>query len=135
MNSPAQIRRLPDGRRLHLHNGPIDVILEAFGEPGEVERAYRASATRFPSILGELCSELTFLRAPAHLDSKLPSGPVARRMLNAVLPFCHETFISPRAAVAGAVAEELLDEMTSAAILTKAYVNDGGDIAFHLAPG
>ena len=135
MNSRAQIRRLPDGRRLHLHDGPIDVILEAFGELGEVERAYRASATRFTSILGELCSELTFLRDPAHLDGKLPSGPVARRMLNAVLPFCHETFITPMAAVAGAVAEELLDEMTSAAILTKAYVNDGGDIALHLTPG
>jgi uncharacterized protein len=135
MNSRAQIRRLPDGRRLHLHDGPIDVILEAFGEPGEVERAYRASVTRFTSILGELCSELAFLRDPAHLDSKLPAGPVARRMLDAVLPFCHETFITPMAAVAGAVAEELLDEMTSAAILKKAYVNDGGDIAFHLAPG
>lgn len=135
MNSRAQIRTLPDGRRLHLHDGPIDVILEAFGEPGEVERAYRASAARFTGILDELCSELTFLRDAAHLDSKCPAGPVARRMLNAVLPFCHETFITPMAAVAGAVAEELLDEMTSAATLKKAYVNDGGDIAFHLAPG
>jgi len=135
MNSRAQIRRLSDGRRLHLHDGPIDVILEASGEPGEVERAYRASAARFTNILGELCSELRFLRAPARLDSKLPGGPVARRMLDAVLPFCDEMFITPMAAVAGAVAEELLDEMTSAAILKKAYVNDGGDIAFHLAPG
>lgn len=134
MNSRAQIRRLPDGRRLHLHDGPIDVILEAFGEPDEVERAYRASTMRFKRILDELCGELTFLREPAHLDSKLPAGTVARRMLDAVLPFCHETFITPMAAVAGAVAEELLEEMTSAADLKKAYVNDGGDIALHVAP-
>lgn len=135
MNSRVQIRRLPDGRRLHLHDGPIDVILEAFGEPGEVECAYCASAARFTSILDELCSELTLLREPAHLGSISPVGPVARRMQNAVLPFCQETFITPMAAVAGAVAEELLDEMTSAATLKKAYVNDGGDIAFHLDPG
>src|SRR2546427_11515521 len=39
------------------------------------------------------------------------------------------------AAVAGAVAEEILEMMTSAADLSRAYVNDGGDIALHLAPG
>jgi hypothetical protein len=39
------------------------------------------------------------------------------------------------AAVAGAVAEEVLQAMTSAAHLSKAYVNDGGDIALHLARG
>ena len=135
MNSRAQFRMLPDGRRLHLHDGPIDVILEAFGEPREVERAYRAAGARFATILDELCSELTFLREPAHVNSKMPQGFVAQRMLNAVLPFCRGTFITPMAAVAGAVAEELLEEMTSAATLRRAYVNDGGDIALHLAPG
>jgi ApbE superfamily uncharacterized protein (UPF0280 family) len=39
------------------------------------------------------------------------------------------------AAVAGAVAEEILAAMTSAATLARAYVNDGGDIALHLEPG
>jgi ApbE superfamily uncharacterized protein (UPF0280 family) len=39
------------------------------------------------------------------------------------------------AAVAGAVAEEILGCMTSAASLARAYVNNGGDIALHLAPG
>jgi ApbE superfamily uncharacterized protein (UPF0280 family) len=39
------------------------------------------------------------------------------------------------AAVAGAVAEEILNAMTSAATLSRAYVNNGGDIALHLAPG
>jgi hypothetical protein len=37
--------------------------------------------------------------------------------------------------VAGAVAEEILASMTSAANLSRAYVNNGGDIALHLAPG
>jgi hypothetical protein len=39
------------------------------------------------------------------------------------------------AAVAGAVAEEILSVMTSAANLSRSYVNDGGDIALHVAPG
>jgi ApbE superfamily uncharacterized protein (UPF0280 family) len=39
------------------------------------------------------------------------------------------------AAVAGAVAEEILSSMTSAAAVSRAYVNNGGDIALHLAPG
>jgi hypothetical protein len=39
------------------------------------------------------------------------------------------------AAVAGAVAEEILAAMTSAADLDRAYVNDGGDIALHLDRG
>jgi ApbE superfamily uncharacterized protein (UPF0280 family) len=36
------------------------------------------------------------------------------------------------AAVAGAVAEEILAAMTANANLSRAYVNDGGDIALHL---
>jgi uncharacterized protein len=37
--------------------------------------------------------------------------------------------------VAGAVAEEILAAMLSAAELPRTYVNDGGDIALHLSPG
>jgi hypothetical protein len=39
------------------------------------------------------------------------------------------------AAVAGAVAEEVLVAMTAATRLQRAYVNNGGDIAVALAPG
>lgn len=53
----------------------------------------------------------------------------------AVEPYAARTFITPMAAVAGAVAEEILAAMTSAALLERAYVNDGGDIAIHLEPG
>ena len=45
------------------------------------------------------------------------------------------TFITPMAAVAGAVAEEILQSMTANAQLSKAYVNDGGDIALYLSDG
>ena len=116
-----------------MQDGPIDVIVEAFGEVGEIERAYRAAAGRFVEVLDELCGELAFLRSPAGENSALPSGVVARRMLAAVLPYASRSFITPMAAVAGAVAEEILDTMTSNASLSRAYVNNGGDIALHLA--
>jgi uncharacterized protein len=135
MNTRTQIRMLPDGRRLHLHDGPIDVVLEAFGDAREIEVAYRAAAARFMTVLDELCSELTFLRKPAQPDGPWPGGSVARRMADAVKPYASQTFITPMAAVAGAVAEELLATMISTANLSRAYVNDGGDIALHIAPG
>jgi ApbE superfamily uncharacterized protein (UPF0280 family) len=56
-------------------------------------------------------------------------------MYAAVAPFCADAFITPMAAVAGAVAEEILGAMTNSAHLSRAYVNNGGDIALHLSPG
>ncbi len=135
MNYRAQIRMLPDGHRLHMHDGPIDVIMEAFGEAREIKVAYRAAAERFVGILDELCRELEYLRKPASHDDGLPAGRIARRMVAAVQPYALQTFITPMAAVAGAVAEELLESMTTAANLSRAYVNDGGDIALYLSPG
>jgi len=130
----AQIQLLSDGRRLHLQDGPIDIVLEAFGPRHEVESAYRAAARRFVTVLDELCGELPGLRqAPA--EGTRPLGRIAQRMFTAVLPYASQTFITPMAAVAGAVAEEILETMTAAAILQRAYVNDGGDIAIHLATG
>jgi len=135
MNTRAQIRMLPDGRRLHMHDGPIDLIVQAFGAAAEIEVAYRAAAERFVSVLDELCGELAFLRSPTREDGPLPVGPIARRMAAAVQPYASTTFITPMAAVAGAVAEEILQAMTTLAVLSRAYVNDGGDIALHFTPG
>src|SRR5580698_6849496 len=130
MTNRAQIRMLPDERRLHMQDGPIDVIVEAFGEAREIEFAYRAATDRFVNILDEVCGELALLRRPACEESAV-SGVVARRMLAAVRPYASRTFITPMAAVAGAVAEEILGVMVAAARLSRAYVNDGGDIALH----
>jgi ApbE superfamily uncharacterized protein (UPF0280 family) len=118
-----------------MNDGPIDLIVEAFGDCIEIQKAYRAAAARFPTVLDELCGELSLLRSRASRESAIPDGPIARRMLAAVLPFTPRGFITPMAAVAGAVAEDILQCMTSAAKLSRAYVNDGGDIAIHLSPG
>jgi ApbE superfamily uncharacterized protein (UPF0280 family) len=118
-----------------MQDGPIDLIVEAFAAAAEVETAYRAAAARFVNVLDELCGELSLLRQPAREDGPRPEGVVARRMVEAVLPYAAKHFITPMAAVAGAVAEEILLAMTSAATLSRAYVNDGGDVALHLTPG
>jgi ApbE superfamily uncharacterized protein (UPF0280 family) len=133
MREPPVHRRLADGR-WHFHDGPIDLVIEAFGEAGAVDTACAAAWRRFATVLDELCAELRLLRAPSTPTLPGPEGVVARRMAAAVAPFHASRFITPMAAVAGAVAEEILDAMTSAAPLTRAYVNDGGDIALHLEP-
>jgi ApbE superfamily uncharacterized protein (UPF0280 family) len=135
MRVPSQIRWLPDGKRLHLNDGPIDLIVEAFGDQDQVQTSYRAAANRFVTVLDELCQELPILRQPVLVDSVLPAGVVARRMADAVAPFARRCFITPMAAVAGAVAEEILAAMNSVSSLARAYVNNGGDVAFHLASG
>jgi hypothetical protein len=135
MTRTPQIGLLPDGRRLHLQDGPIDLILEGFGQPAAVRAAYAAAVSRFATILDELCDELPSLRA-ATVPGYCPlRGVVSRRMHDAVEPFAGDGFITPMAAVAGAVADEILGTMVGVGPLKRAYVNDGGDIALHLAPG
>jgi ApbE superfamily uncharacterized protein (UPF0280 family) len=130
----AQIGMLPDGRRLHLNHGPIDLIVEAFGPPQEIVDAYRQAAARFPDLLPTLVEELAMLRRPVAEPRWQPRGPVAGRMVAACWPH-RAVFITPMAAVAGAVADEMLAMLCAGRALEKAYVNNGGDIAFYLSPG
>jgi ApbE superfamily uncharacterized protein (UPF0280 family) len=74
------------------------------------------------------------LRAPLAEPRPFVAGPVARRMIEACWPY-REGFITPMAAVAGAVADHMLAQMLRGVSVRRAYVNDGGDIALHLAPG
>src|SRR5882757_7124555 len=135
MTRVPQIKFLADSRRLHLQDGPIDLIVEARGSDTNVRAAYDAAALRFTGLLDELCGELPLLRQTADPARCLLKGVVARRMHAAVAPFAADHFITPMAAVAGAVAEEILGAMLQQAQLSRAYVNNGGDIALHLADG
>jgi ApbE superfamily uncharacterized protein (UPF0280 family) len=124
---------LADGR-LHLQHGPIDLIIEAWGARAEVEAAYRRAIARFADILEVLVQELAQLRTPLSEAYPLLRGPVAQRMRAACWPY-RAIYITPMAAVAGAVADEILQALLNGCELRKAYVNNGGDIALHLAPG
>jgi len=211
MNGP-QAHWLEDGRRLHLNHGPIDLIVEAFGEEDERCAAYAQAVARFETILTELVAELPRLRMPARSSVSAPDaspqgggksnvkifsasamqyphprllpsrgrgmpasparspstesdrdnvaaespsplrggvrgggndlaassnlvGSTARRMEAAVAPMAEDAFITPMAAVAGAVADEVLAAMIAGRHLERAYVNNGGDSALHLEAG
>lgn len=127
--SRLQVRLLPDGRRLHLSDGPIDLVIEAWG-PGR-DRAYAAAAAAMRPVLDALCAERPALSAPQ--PGPALHGSVAAAMQRAVAPHAGR-FITPMAAVAGAVADHVLGAMAGPD-LDRAYVNNGGDIAFFLAPG
>jgi uncharacterized protein len=119
---------LPDGR-LHLQHGPIDILAEAFGAEGSVRDGYARAAARFATVLEELVAELPALRS----EGAPVNGRIARRMAAAVAPY-RPTFVTPMAAVAGAVAEEVLAALIGPGIW-RAYANNGGDIAVWLGPG
>jgi uncharacterized protein len=129
----AQASLLP-GNRLHLNHGPIDLVISADGEAADVRRAYQVAAVIFPNILPELVAKLPILRAPIGETKPVVMNPIARRMVDAVWPY-RDVFVTPMAAVAGAVAEHVLELMVEAAPLRRAIVNNGGDIAIHLAEG
>ena len=124
----AYASHLPDGR-LHLQHGPIDLVCEAWGQADAVQQGYRRAARRFAGVLAELVADLAELRR----EGGRPAGVLGARMARAVAPF-RPAFITPMAAVAGSVAEAVLAELAGPGI-AKAYVNNGGDIALHLATG
>ena len=145
--------RLPDGR-LHLQHGPIDLVIALDGDPAAVGAAERRATAAFGPTLDALVAELPALRA--HADPVRGAGPdvahgpdlearadphaalagtVARRMAAAVRPWATR-FVTPMAAVAGAVADHVLGAILDGEHgLRRASVNDGGDVALWLAPG
>lgn len=120
------IAALLPGGRLHLQHGPIDIVAEAFGESSAVRAGYARAASRFATVLDELVAELPALRT----DGAGADGVIARSMTAAVAPF-RPAFITPMAAVAGAVAEHVLAALVGPGV-TRAYANNGGDIAVWL---
>lgn len=121
-----------DANRWHFNHGPIDIVAEAYGDPYAVAAAHDAAWARFVHVLDELVRELPLLRLPAS-DNMRPRGVVAKRMWNACAAFS-PMFVTPMAAVAGSVAQELIAFYDRPGV-ERAWINNGGDIALHLAPG
>lgn len=117
------------GNRLHLQDGPIDLIVHAQGARATVECAYAQATHRFQTILTELVEELELLRA--RCSTTIPHGAVAKRMWQATRRF-EPHFVTPMIAVAGSVADEIASTIARVAGLDSCYVNNGGDIAVRL---
>lgn len=129
--------RLSDGR-WHFQHGPMDIVIGANpvgpAQQGALALAHEQAWRCFESLLGQLMDEWPLLRLPVRPGAPNPlQGTVARRMWQACAPWAEQTFITPMAAVAGSVAQELLAAYARAGV-ARAWVNNGGDIALHLAP-
>ena len=129
MQDKPSINRLP-GDRLHLRHGPIAIVLRVWAAPDVVRQAHRLVTRHFPKILPELEDEMDEMRLRLQKGHKF-QGKVAQRMADAMAPFGG----APVTARAGAVADEVLRIVVAAGAIERAYVVDGSDIAFHLAPG
>jgi len=147
--------RLADGR-WHFQHGPIDLVIGVEGEPAAVAATLESAWARFAGVLDELVGELALLRAPCAAAASMqrgaapgprgtahaaacraePLGPVARRMMHACRPYAERfgLFVTPMAAVAGSVAQEIVAHFERPGI-RRAWVNNGGDIALWLAQG
>ncbi len=132
---------LPEDRRLHLQHGPINIIAHVEAPVEVQKRLYSSATSRLGTILDELVAELDLLKQPWSIDQPVPNGSIAQKMFAAVKD--SKVFVTPMAAVAGAVAEEILEAMLAEANaqdcridhVRRMYVNNGGDIAFWLKNG
>ncbi len=134
VNSRPCRARLPDGR-WHFQHGPIDLVIGIDGDATIAGDAIESCWHAFADVLSRLVSELPALRSPWSASLRL-AGPVAAKMGRACEPYTRDfdLFITPMAAVAGSVADHLIAHLSRAGI-DRAYINNGGDIALHLAEG
>lgn len=131
---PPVARRMPDGRRLHMQHGPMDLIVHVDGPAEVVARAETAAVARFETILSELVPQLDVLRAPLAAEGPTVEGTVAPRMVAAAVAFS-DVWVTPMVAVAGSVADEVRSVIEAVPDVRTAYVNNGGDVSLHLTPG
>jgi ApbE superfamily uncharacterized protein (UPF0280 family) len=119
--------------RWHFQHGPIDLIIDVDADRETRERSVAECWDEFQHVLPTLVGELPALRRAA---SELPRvhSLVAQRMMRACGPFVDRRFITPMAAVAGAVADHLITVFDRPGV-SRACINNGGDIAIRLSPG
>ncbi len=128
----APVRTALPGNRWHFSHGPIELVIGADGAPDAVAAAHETAWQRFSTVLPELVQELPLLRQAVGAGPCPLQGDVARRMWQACAAM-PTSFITPMAAVAGSVAQEIAGVYAQAGV-SRAYVNNGGDIALHLVP-
>ena len=114
--------------RLFLNHGPIDIVLEAFGKDKPL--AYEKAKNYFSTLLNELVLDMDLLKKEV-VPHRTFNNKISQSMQNATEKF-YPDFITPMAAVAGSVADNILKILIKDSKLEKAYVNNGGDVSFYL---
>ncbi len=117
---------LPDGKRLHLQNGALNLIVQAFGQPSEVGRAYNAAIERARTLVLELEEDIPRLQGGL---APCTAAGLRAAAACALVPGA----LGPVTALAGAVADDVLAAMMQGGLPDRAFVNNRGAVAFHLA--
>ncbi len=119
---------LPDGKRLHLRNGPIDLIIQGFGQPAEVGRAYDAGIERARALVLELAEDVPAMQQGQEAQSDVGlRAAAASEAVPGGLPAV--------VALNGAVADEVIAAMTQGGRIDRGFANNRGMVAFHVTEG
>ena len=117
-----------EDNRLFLRHGPINIVLEAIGIDKDL--AYQNVKEYFETILEQLVLDMDLLKKEVVFNRKF-NNKISQSMQDATERFT-PTFITPMAAVAGSIADNILRVLINNTNLEKAYVNNGGDVSFYL---
>ena len=128
----AYAGRLPSGQ-LFLQHGPVNLVVFVDADAKTVDMAEDSLMATFPYWLGALVAELPLLRTQVSALGQPLRSEIGGAML-AAAPFADE-FVSPMAAVAGAIADAAVATIGRVPDVRRAFVNNGGDIALFLADG
>ncbi len=128
---PDTMQLLTDGSML-AHKGPmfLNILVIRKGHPDS--HLARVGVMKAFSLLDVLAkSKAAITSTIVNLDTKAAYPPVIHRMITAVLATGDKS-LTPLAAVAGAVSDEVADFVFQQAGVSKVVVNNGGDIAIRL---
>jgi len=129
----ATRRILSDGR-YHFQDGPIDLIIGADGRKAILNKCIEDCWRRFSGVLPALMQDLHVLKQEVAREVGEPilACSVSQAMWRACARHDVAERLTPMAAVAGSVADDLITCFHQEGI-ARAFINNGGDIAFHLA--
>ena len=117
-----------EDNRLFLRHGPINIVLEAVGIDKDL--AYQNVKGYFETLLEQLVLDMELLKEEVVFNRKF-NNKISQSMQDATERYS-PAFITPMAAVAGSIADNILRVLINNTNLEKAYVNNGGDVSFYL---
>lgn len=120
--------------KFFVEYGPISMVIEASTRGSPMSAAALAGAEAAMRQLDVLSASIDRARVLASLANIDPANPAVLNSMIEVTRSTGEPDITPMAAVAGAIADRVLEAVAGRGA-TRIIVNNGGDIAFRLEPG
>jgi len=117
---------------IFVTKGPLSAVISVFKNEAPDLYLARLGAERAISLLEEVAKFKGVICAnirQVHIENNYP--PVVKRMISATRAIGDDS-LTPKAAVAGAIADEVADFVFRDEAVSKVVVNNGGDIAIRL---